>query len=208
MSNEIFPSFAGIDIEITKTPIFSTAIQTSVSGRELRAGYYVYPRYAFDLSINFLYDAAVKKDLESLIGFYNRHRGALDSFLIIDPTDNTVVRQLIGYGDSSTTAFQLKRSYGGFIEPTLDIQAPDDPTPIFNVYFNDQLQDPGTYTVDYTDSGVITFNDAPYDGYEITISFSYYYRVRFAEYGEGDAAFKRLFYNLWENQKINLITVR
>lgn len=105
----------------TKTPIFSTRIQQSTSGKQLRAAFFEYPLYQYDLSYEVLRDDSLHNELQTLMGFYLQRQGAFDSFLYVDPSDNTVIGQTIGAGDGGTKNFQLIRTYGGFTEPCLDV---------------------------------------------------------------------------------------
>ncbi len=121
MSSEIFPSVAGLEYPVVRTPIFSTLAQASASGMETRAALQLYPRWQWTLSFNFLRDDA-NNEFRTLLAFFLARQGAFDSFLFDDVDDNAVTGQAIGIGDGSTTVFQLVRSFGGFTEPVL---APD-----------------------------------------------------------------------------------
>ena len=122
MGNAIFPTLPGLKWGVTKTPIWSTQVQKSTSGRELRAGYYSYPLWKFSLSFEVLRNKQGLAELEELAGFFNARRGSLESFLYEDPTDNTVTNQLIGMATNGQTQFQLLRSFGGFIEPVMAVK--------------------------------------------------------------------------------------
>ena len=222
MSDQIFPSLPGLRWEQKKTPLFITRIQRAASGTELRLSQFVYPLYQYDLSYEILRDNTLNNELKTLMGFYLSRQGAYDSFLYIDPSDNTVVGQQIGTGNGVTAAFQLVRTYGGFTEPCLDIQAPG--VPVLHVYvgYPPVLQDPSYYdikasdgTVSYFNGGILTFKAGHIPGYAgITASFSYYKRVRFVEYqedgspGGGGSAFNQFMYRLWELQSLSFVTCR
>jgi len=203
---------------MTKVPIFSTRIQTGISGKSVRTQFYQYPLYQYDLSYEILRDDTVNNELKTLMGFYLARQGAYDSFLYVDPSDNTIAGQTIGSGDGNTKTFQLIRTYGStnfnFTEPQLDIQPPNSPTPILNVYLNGVKQNSG-WSVSYYQSGILTFTSAPGNGVVITADFSYYKRVCFLEFqqssqsGSANAdAFGNFMYNLWELKSLTLITVR
>jgi uncharacterized protein (TIGR02217 family) len=211
MSNEIYPSLPGLKWDQKKTPIFSTRIQKSVSGRELRSPFYVYPLYQYELSYDLLRDSNAHNELKTLMGFYLARQGAYDSFLYNDASDNNTSSQAIGTGDGNTVAFQMVRTYGGnngnFTEPIYNIPANSNNTPI-NVYLNGNVQSANNYTVNGNNSGILTFNSAPANGANITADFYFYRRVRFEEYEEGDDAFNQFMQNLWNLNKVSLITVR
>jgi hypothetical protein len=88
MSTETFPTFPTRSIAIKRRALFSTKIQTSNSGRELRASWQSRPKYEFRIT----FDALVtgrggKTQPQALFDFYSRMRGAWDTFRFIDPLD-------------------------------------------------------------------------------------------------------------------------
>lgn len=117
MSNLIFPYLAGLDIAVKRAPIFATKIQTAASGKELRASFQAFPRYRYELRINFLRQAnsynTVSDEAATLMSFLAQHRGAWDSFLFADPYDSSDTGMGFGVGNGTQTAFQLqRREYG------------------------------------------------------------------------------------------------
>ena len=91
MSSSVFPSFAGVDIAIKRSEIYATKIQTSVSGKELRASFQSTPRYRYELRLNFLRQATyntVTDEVAQLKTFFDTMLGAWDSFLFNDPVDS------------------------------------------------------------------------------------------------------------------------
>jgi uncharacterized protein (TIGR02217 family) len=208
MSNDIFPSLPGLKITQVKNPIFSTRVQKATSGRELRAAYYVYPLFRYDLSFEILRDDATYNELKTLMGFYMQRQGAAQTFLYSDPTDNAVVKEAIGIGNGSNKVFQLYSSYGGFLMPRKDIRPRGVITPVLEIYLDNVAQDHAAYSVATSDSGIVTFVSAPGSNKVITASFSFYYRVRFKEFSEGDESFTRIFDKWWEAKKISLLMVR
>jgi uncharacterized protein (TIGR02217 family) len=196
MSDAIFPSLPGISFEIVKTPVWKTITQESVSGIEVRASLRNYPRWKYSIPYEFLRSAVAYGELQSLVGFFNARRGAFDSFLFSDPDDCAVTLQTIGIGTGAAVAFQLLRSYGGFIDPVMDLNgAPA-------VYLDGVLQTSG-YAVGST--GVIAFTPAPAVGVVIAATFSYYWRVRFTE---DTMDFSKFSGDQWAAKKVEFITVR
>jgi uncharacterized protein (TIGR02217 family) len=196
MSNAVFPSLPGLDWDVIKTPIFSTDVQTSVSGRETRNANWLYPKYKWQLTYNFL-RAGAQQELQTIIGFYNARQGQFDPFLFSDTftPDNAVTGQEIATGDGATTVFQLVRTLGGFIEPVTA------PNTVSNIYLNSAVTT--AYTVDPT-TGLITFTTAPAAGAVITADFSYYWRVRFLA---DSYDFDYFLYQLWSLSQLEFQSV-
>src|ERR1700740_1901259 len=88
MSNAIFPPLAGLEYPVTRTPIFKTLVQESVSGKENRAALRRYPLWKWSLSFNFLRDDS-NNEFRTLLGFYLARQGAYDSFLFDDVDDDS-----------------------------------------------------------------------------------------------------------------------
>jgi len=202
----IFPALPGLAWSVTKTPTFQTRIQRAASGRELRVLDYPYPLWQFALVYDFLRDnpAAGYDELRTLLGFFMLCQGAFGTFLFRDPSDCQVLRQPIGVGNASTTAFQLQRSMGtalpggGFLEPII---APD---VVGAIYCNGITQDPSTYSVD-PNTGLVTFRLAPAVGLIITVDFTYYFRCRFLD---DKYDFENFMHRLWQLKKLTFISVR
>lgn len=187
MSNAVFPSsLPGLSWGVKKAPEFSTKVQRSINGRELRAAFYSYPLYSFSLQFEVLREAGVTNELQSLMGFFLARKGMFDSFLYTDPSDYLVVDQSFGSGNGVQAQFQLTRPLGGFSEP------------VQNVNMIDNIKVNGTVVSNYTVSGtgLVTFASPP-NG-PLTWSGSYYYRVRFTmDVGE----FEQFMYRLWQLKK-------
>jgi hypothetical protein len=77
--------------------------------------------------------------------------------------------------------------------------------PVFNIYDNGVYVSPHKYSVANT-TGIVTFGSNPTA--PVTADFSFYHRVRFIEYGEGDEGFNNFMYQLFELKKISFITAR
>jgi hypothetical protein len=119
MSTNVLPSLAGLGIDVTRTPVFDTVVQQSISGKETRIARQLYPRYQWDVMFNVLRSAGGYTEYQQLIGFFNARQGQFDTFLYQDADDNAVTGQTIATADSVTTAFQLVRAFGGNVEPVL-----------------------------------------------------------------------------------------
>lgn len=192
MSNAVFPSLPGLSWGVQRTPEFTTVIQQAPTKREVRVSLSAYPLYAFTLSYEFLREAGSFDELRTLCGFFLQRRGAFDSFLYSDPTDNAVVDEQFGTADGVQTTFQLTRSFGGFAEPVQNVNT------LTNIKINGVVQSSG-YSVSGT--GLVTFTSAPASG-AITWSGSFFYRCRFLD---DSAEFEAFMKDLYELKKIQFI---
>jgi uncharacterized protein (TIGR02217 family) len=203
----IFPVLPGLGWSVTKTPRFAGRIQHAVSGREVRVLDQPFPIWTWTLTYSLLRDkwdtrgagglGAGYDELRTLAGFFLAQQGTFQPFLFDDPTDNTVVAQIIGTGDSTTAVFQLVRSMGGFAEPMTA------PKLVSAVYFNGVRQDPADYSVD-GETGRLTFAAAPPPGQIVTADFTYRFRVRFAD---DTVEFENFMYQLWQLKQLKLQSV-
>ena len=198
MSNAVFPTFPGLKWGRKRTAVWSTNIQKSASGREIRSAYYTYPQWKFSLSFEVLRTKASINELEKLAGFFNERRGSFDSFLYEDPTDNKVTDQLIGNVVQGVTRYQLVRNYGGFTEPVLAVKG----TPTVKV---------GgvalTYGRDFAidNNGVLVLNTPQTPGRPITWTGGFYFRVRFTS---DTVDFENFIGHLWSAKKIEFTSLK
>lgn len=118
MSNEVYPVLRGVMPPrgriVLPPPV---TIRTTPSQREYAAADASVPRYQYALAYEWLATGQRGTDLATLLGFYNRHGGPLDSWLYDDPDDNTATASAFGIGDGTTTSWRLLRSFGAFSEP-------------------------------------------------------------------------------------------
>jgi len=201
MSNAIFPALRGFSYPVIKKPTFSTIEQESVSGIKKHIANWIYPRWQIEIPVEFLLDDVAHDELKTLVGFFLARQGRFDSFLFDDPDDDYIAGQELGIGDGATTAWQLIRAYGGFVEPMYNIKAA--PVPV--VYLNGAAQDPSTYAIAATDSGLLTFAAAPAAGAVITADFGYYWRCIFQE---DLSEFQKFMSQLWEHKGVKIETVK
>lgn len=197
MSNAVFPVLPGLLWDVVKKPLFRTLIQSAVSGKELRLAQMSYPLYQFSLSYEVLRANALA-ELQTLMGFFNARNGSFDSFLYIDPDDNAITTQNFGTGDAVTTAFQLTRTYGGFIEPVQNLNGAP------SIFDNGVLK---TVVTDYNINslGVVTFTYTPVAGHALTWTGNFYYRVRFLQ---DVAEFNQFMKQLWELKKLEFQSIK
>ncbi len=198
MSDLVFPTLPGLKWDIVKTPQFATAISKHVSGREVRASNYAYPLWKWEMSYEFLRETAGFAELETLAGFFLARHGAFDTFLFADPSEpNSVAGYSVGTGDGLTTSFQLTKTYAGFAEP---IGYVDQTT--LGVSVGGVMQASGWSLIM---PNTIVFITAPAAGAAITASYTWYYRVRFADDAHD---YNNFMYQLWELKKLTLEMVK
>lgn len=200
MGTSVFPNIPSVIWAVRKTPQFSTSVQRSVSGKELRAQLYTYPIWELELTYEILQDRVInsQNDIQVMIGFFLARAGSFDNFNYSDPDDNAVTNQAFGTGDAVTTQFQLARTYAGYTEPVFRTNGA--PT----IKINGVTK---TVTTDYTINaeGLVTFVSAPGNTLPLTWTGSFYYRVRFADDMNDFEQFWRF---LWQLKKLRLETVK
>ena len=199
MSNLVFPSLAGLLPSVKVAPRFSTRVQSSVSGRETRAKFMLYPLWDITIGFEFLRTGQAGSELDTLAGFFMQVAGSWDSFLFQVPNDSSVTDMNFGTGDGTTTVFQLirRRGAGGFsfAEPV------QNPTAVTAVKINGVTKTPGTnYTVGGT--GLITFTAAPAVADVLTWTGTFYYRCRLLD---DTADFTRFMQDLWELRQLRMV---
>lgn len=195
MSNDVYPDLIGLKFGVTRTPRFKTTIDETASGREYRTALMVYPRTKVTLSYEFLRDRTSADEFRTLLGFFKKRRGSYDSFLLNDPDDNSVTDQQFGVGDGTTTAFQLVRTLGGFVEPVYDLNG------VPTIQVNGGA--PGSYSISAT--GLVTFAAAPAVGADLTWSGAYYWRCRFMQ---DEMEFEKFMQQLWQAGKVEMQVVK
>jgi uncharacterized protein (TIGR02217 family) len=217
MSNVLFPKIRGLAWTVTKTPTFSTEIQESLAGREVRIQNFQNPIWEFTLTYEYLLNDPKFRDeneqtpLEALVGFFLARGGQFDDFLLNESDltgrleDSVYSGQPIGIGDGTAKSFQIVRNIGGFLEA---VQNPMNQTAI--VYLNGIGKVQGT---DYTiANGVVTFTSAPAAAVSITADFIMLHRVRFhtgsSRSGKEGLEFSNFYFNLYECKEVQLISVR
>ena len=210
------PTFSGLDIAYIRTPIFNNLIQQSTSGKEFRANYWSYPRYAIGLQFNFLRSKSFWKDstqreYETLIGWLTRMAGSYDNFLIAIPDDESVIDMPFGNYTGTTSSYQLQRSLipsASYVNPNAPLFYPnigDGFEPVFDLVDTPVIKKSGA-TISpqsISSSGLVTVTGSG-EG-QLTWTGSYYYRVRF---DEASVEFNRILRGVWESQSVSLITVK
>ncbi|MGH9568318.1 MAG: DUF2460 domain-containing protein [Candidatus Angelobacter sp.] len=217
MSNILFPKIRGLAWSIVKTPTFSTGIQESLAGREVRMQNFQNPIWEFTLTYEYLLNDPRSRDeneqtpLEALVGFFLARGGQFDDFLLNESDltgrleDSVYSGQPIGTGDGATRSFQLVRNLGGFLEA---VQNPMNQTAAIYVNGAAKAQGPDFSIA----NGLVTFTTAPAAGATITAGFLMLHRVRFQQgssrSGKEGLEFSNFYYNLYECREVQLVSVR
>ncbi len=206
MSSSVFPALAGIGWSVKRAEMWKTRTQSAISGKETRIADWSYPRHHWSLAFDFLRQGSLSgttySEFASLAGFFNLRQGSYDSFLYTDPDDNAATAQALGIGDGTTTAFQLVRSFGGFVEPILA------PNVVGAVYLNGTVQSGGLYTVhdwSSTTPGTIVFTSAPGSGVVVTADFTFYFPCRFSA---DELDFEKFMAALWQAKKVEFMSLK
>lgn len=203
---EVFPGFPGRDWMVSKTPMWSTQIQTAASGSEVRAGWYAAPKYSFRLQHPVLRDLAsvgtYGSELQQIIGFFNSRKGRYGFFFFYDPSDNTATAEGFASGDGTTTKFQLTRTVAkgtpfAAVEPVYALWGNPTSVTVAGVA--------KTITTDYTISpwGVITFTTAPANGAALVWSGTFLFVCRF---DTDQLELHQLMSYLWEQQGMPFVS--
>ncbi len=119
-----FPTFPGLALPILRKPVWRTTVQESVAGAETALQLWTYPRYEYNVDLNFLRQASSYGELQSLLNFYHSIGARGRAFQYLDPNDHvhsTSTAQTVAIGDGVTTSFQVIRNYGGFVEPVFAV---------------------------------------------------------------------------------------
>lgn len=193
MAPPLFPTLLGLTYPVPKSPIWSTDVQMSVSGKRSTLARYSVPRYAWELPFSFLRSDATNLELQTLMAFYNVVNGRANVFRYNDPTDNSVTANLFGTGDGATKAFQLVRTMTGngfsWVDPVF--------YPVTQaIYDNASLVDPANYAIA---NGLVTFTAAPVAGHSLTWTGTFHWICRF---DDDTASFEQFMQTIFELKKI------
>ena len=162
-----------------------TEIVTLGSGREERNARWMHSRRRYDAG----YGVKTLAALSEVVAFFEERRGRLHGFrwrdrldhssaapgLAVSPTD-----QVIGFGDGTTTTFQLHKTYGGIHAPYQRPIAKPDPGSV-RVAVDEVEQEEGTAFTCDPSTGIITFlsGHIPEVGATVTAGYLFDVPVRF-----------------------------
>jgi uncharacterized protein (TIGR02217 family) len=175
--------------------VWDTLLKSSVSGRSYANSRWSYPKWRYRLTFDVLRARASLPEMQELAGFFNLHLGRGDTFRYLDPNDNAVVAQQFAVGNGTQTAFQLVRTFGGYIEPVLEVL--NSSIAVYKNGVND-----GLYSINSA-TGVVTFNSAPANGVLLTWTGTFYWRSRFVN---DSLDFNEFMKQFWELRTLEFIT--
>ena len=172
MSTTVLSLPPGLGWGVKRSPVWRTRKQEAISGKRTTLADWSFPRWQWELTIDFLRQAgsgqqtpsfagSTYSEFATLAGFFNQRSGGFDSFLFQDPDDNTAPHaQTLATGDGVSTTFPLVRSFGGFIEPIYAVNVPS------TLYYNGVAQPRGgsTFWDVSTWGGLNFFAGTPYAG--------------------------------------------
>ena len=199
MSESYYPTLPGLAYDVLKTPQWSTVVQASGGGYELRYGLWQTPLYRYTLTYEFLQNTASAQELSALLGFFLARQGRYDTFRFVDPTWNDPpsafgVSLYMGTGDGVTTNFPLVRQIGPYTEPIRLYE------PAMGVRVN------GAYaSLLGIGGGVLMLQTAPPAGASVVWEGLPYRRVRFDVDGQ---EFSQWAATLWDAKQVVLQEVR
>ena len=77
MTVPTFPSLIGLSFPVQRTPTWRSIKQEAISGKETRLQMWTYPRYKYEISIDYLGSGAAgqNQDWQALLGFFNSVAG-------------------------------------------------------------------------------------------------------------------------------------
>lgn len=152
---------------------FKTRVVELISGRERRNAEWSQPRHRYSAPLNNI----SSEQYAQIKAMHLNCRGKLDAFQFLDELDYQSDEDIFDAGDGTKTTFQLgKYSIVDNVPYKRNVYAPDQEG--FQVYADDVLVDPGSYTVDWL-RGIITFNTAPANNVILTWSGTFKVWVRF-----------------------------
>lgn len=120
MSNEILPRLPGQTLKQGRASRWKTDLRETGSGRNFARARWTTGKRDLRLEYEFLRSGG-EAELQQLEGFFNRHKGNADTWLFDDENDRSVAHEPFGLGNGVSSAFQLVRARGGFVEPVYEL---------------------------------------------------------------------------------------
>jgi hypothetical protein len=181
----IFPALP-VGYPVRLSIVMDTVVGTTKSLREMRVAQQMYPLWDIEIPFYELRDQtqneapylpfAGYQEYMQLVQLWLMMYGQTGVFGFNCPWDNSRSEQLIGAGDGTTTVFNVYRTWGvGATATTAPVGLINS---VMQVNVNGTIISPSAYVVG---RDTITFSSPPGAGFNITMTFSYYYLCRFVE---------------------------
>ena len=196
MALSSLPTMPGLTFPVLRQPQWDTDQQISISGKKTGFARRNSPLWHYELGYSLLRSNNGFAELQTIAAFYNSCYGKATPFLYADPDDGTATAASFGLGDSSSTAFQLYRTFGGFVEPVFA------PTGVPQIYVAGVLKTLGTdYTIGAT--GIVTFATPPVFGAALTWTGVFSWVCYF---DDDTVDFSKFMDGMWEAKKLAFTT--
>jgi len=223
VSNELFPTLAGISWQAKLKDEFSTLVQKAAApGFETRLLLGPDPLIHFDLDYTFLRQAsygAANDELAKLRGFFRARHGDFDSFLLSLPlvtendADGTIEGQLLTPDANNVAPLVVTREgYDESIYEAAGVNGNPGSAPIIGkdsvaltAGTDYNIVGPGFALAGVTYPGLAVQFLITTTGHVMGADFSWLYRVRFAQ---SDQQFDKFLALLYSAQKVQLVTTR
>ena len=196
---DVLPRLPAQSFKILKTPLWSSAINISVSGVERRRALWSYPIWRFQIGHEYIRSDATALELQRLVTFFNSKGGSSQAFFYLDQDDNAVTAMNFGTGDGAKTTFQLSRT------TTIGSISFTEPVRAFNgtptIYINGVST--GAFSIGA--NGLITFTTAPANGAALTWTGQFFFLCRFEK---DELSLRQIFSGMWENGSLDFRSVK
>lgn len=209
MTSFVYPAdIPGLTLEVARTPIWNTGVQTALSKKRSTIAWLLYPVIHFELKYELLRDDLATSELKELVGLFNACQGQFDTFLFTDPDFNSFAstnQQTFATGNGTAGPFQLTATYQnssgpGYAEIIQNLNG----TPV--LYDNGSIISAANYSIGAT--GLVTFGAThfPVAGHVLTWSGAFYYRCAFDDDKLGNLA--KIMNKWWDLSKIAFTSIK
>jgi uncharacterized protein (TIGR02217 family) len=197
---EVFPALPGLEVTVTKAPVWDTQIRRSASRREIRIARSSSPLWRFRLRHEFLRDLPAHPELGRILAFFNARLGRFGFFYYLDPEDHTVEDHVFATGDGTTRNFTLSRTINsGGVHVSQD--------PVYGLWEQPVIKIDGVPASGVTLAtwGRVTLASAPASGAELSWSGKFLYVCRF---DQDEMDLERLARSLWSQGGLQFMSIK
>lgn len=190
----------------TIKPIFSTGVNTSVSGFETRYSRQAYPLWEFSISYERLADQTQnivpdpyyigETQLQQVAGLFLQVNGQYGRFYYSCPEDCSRRNQGIAIGDNTTGTYTVVRTWGNDAAPFVEPVGGVDETNPLTVYIDGSPISSSDYS--FVDNQIILTSNLG-TGAVLTMDFFFFYFCRFLE---DISDYEQFVHHLWQMQSL------